>query len=65
VFATRCVAVYGVANPSMPTTIKTILEFALLALTSIFFLVDPFAVISRSPPAAKKPSAMPSPENPR
>src|SRR5271169_6445837 len=29
----------------MPTTIKTILEFALLALTSIFFLVDPFAVI--------------------
>src|ERR1700723_2322746 len=29
----------------MPTTIKTVLEFALLALTSIFFLVDPFAVI--------------------
>jgi multiple antibiotic resistance protein len=29
----------------MPTTITTVLEFALLALTSIFFLVDPFAVI--------------------
>jgi len=29
----------------MPTTIKIGLEFALLALTSIFFLVDPLAVI--------------------
>ena len=29
----------------MPKTITTVLEFALLALTSIFFLVDPFAVI--------------------
>src|ERR1700722_14656298 len=29
----------------MPSTLKTVLEFALLALTSIFFLVDPFAVI--------------------
>jgi multiple antibiotic resistance protein len=29
----------------MPTTVTTVLEFALLALTSIFFLVDPFAVI--------------------
>ena len=29
----------------MQSTIKTVLEFALLALTSIFFLVDPFAVI--------------------
>jgi multiple antibiotic resistance protein len=29
----------------MPTAITTVLEFALLALTSIFFLVDPFAVI--------------------
>src|SRR5271156_4633246 len=29
----------------MPTPITTVLEFALLALTSIFFLVDPFAVI--------------------
>ena len=29
----------------MQSTIKTVLEFALLATTSIFFLVDPFAVI--------------------
>ncbi len=29
----------------MPTTITTVLEFALLAITSVFFLVDPFAVI--------------------
>jgi MarC family membrane protein len=29
----------------MPTEITTVLEFALLAVTSIFFLVDPFAVI--------------------
>ncbi len=29
----------------MPDTIKVVLEFALLAITSVFFLVDPFAVI--------------------
>jgi multiple antibiotic resistance protein len=29
----------------MPTSVTTVLEFALLAVTSIFFLVDPFAVI--------------------
>ncbi len=29
----------------MPTTVTTVLEFALLAITSVFFLVDPFAVI--------------------
>src|ERR1700740_258427 len=29
----------------MPTSITTVLEFALLAITSVFFLVDPFAVI--------------------
>lgn len=29
----------------MPDSIKVVLEFALLAITSVFFLVDPFAVI--------------------
>ncbi len=29
----------------MPNSITTVLEFALLAITSVFFLVDPFAVI--------------------
>ena len=29
----------------MPTSLTTVLEFALLAITSVFFLVDPFAVI--------------------
>jgi multiple antibiotic resistance protein len=29
----------------MPDFIKTVLEFALLAITSVFFLVDPFGVI--------------------
>lgn len=29
----------------MPTSITAVLEFALLAITSVFFLVDPFAVI--------------------
>jgi multiple antibiotic resistance protein len=29
----------------MPASIKVVLEFALLAITSVFFLVDPFAVI--------------------
>lgn len=29
----------------MPHSLTTVLEFALLALTSVFFLVDPFAVI--------------------
>jgi multiple antibiotic resistance protein len=29
----------------MPGSITTVLEFALLAITSVFFLVDPFAVI--------------------
>ena len=29
----------------MPDSIKVVLEFALLAVTSVFFLVDPFAVI--------------------
>lgn len=36
----------GVSAPScMPTSITAVLEFALLAITSVFFLVDPFAVI--------------------
>ena len=29
----------------MPTSLTTVLEFTLLAITSVFFLVDPFAVI--------------------
>jgi multiple antibiotic resistance protein len=29
----------------MPTPLKDALEFALLAFTSVFFLVDPFAVV--------------------
>ena len=44
----------------MPTTIKIVLEFALLAATSIFFWSIPsrsFLCFSRSPPAAEKASA--------
>jgi multiple antibiotic resistance protein len=35
----------GCALNFMPDSIKVVLEFALLAITSVFFLVDPFAVI--------------------
>jgi multiple antibiotic resistance protein len=35
----------GAPLPRMSPTLTAVLEFALLALTSVFFLVDPFAVI--------------------